>query len=109
MRSNLRFEFQPEWPSPLLVEYRRSARQPVAIEARIVLHNGWSTMNCVIRDLSEGGVRLQAAFATALPGNFQLQIPGENVIVTVRQLWRMGDEIGVRFIGDRRPASDPVH
>ena len=109
MRSNLKFEFQPERCSPLLVEYRRSAREAVAIEARILLHNGWSTMNCVIRDLSDGGARLHAAFATALPGTFELQIPSENASVTVRQLWRMGDEVGVQFIGDRRPLSDPVH
>ncbi len=109
MRSNLKFEFHPEGHSPQAFPNRDTNRQPVAMEARIILRNGWSTMNCLIRDLGNGEARLQAAFATALPGNFQLQIPGENVIVTVRQLWRMGDEIGVRFVGDRRPASDPVH
>ena len=109
MRSTLRFEFHPARLLRLPFDNRRFARQAVAIEARILLRNGWSTMNCTIRDLSEGGARLQAAFATALPATFELQIPGENASVTVRQLWRMGDDIGVQFIGERRPISDPVH
>ena len=82
---------------------RRAPRRRALKGASAVLPGG-GVIDCVVKDLSDTGARLQVANALSVPECFELMIPGaKSVQVTV--VWRKGRMIGVRF---DRIADDPV-
>lgn len=79
------------------MEHRIAPRLRALLQARIVFNNGMSTMDCLIRDLSEGGAKLQMSDSIALPDRFDLYIVKKDETRRARLQWRAGDEIGVAF------------
>jgi hypothetical protein len=53
------------------------------------------TVDCIVRNLSKTGARLQVPHSVIIPGAFKLALSGTVRVVTV--VWRKGDLIGVRF------------
>ena len=52
---------------------------------------------CIIRDLSEGGARLEVSRVSSIPNSFDLVAPGHRAH-SCRVAWRALREIGVQFI-----------
>jgi PilZ domain len=67
------------------------------IAAKISFNNGQSTLDCLIRNLSDTGAKLIVSAAIALPDGFDLLIPQKSVTRRVRIVWRRGEAMGVRF------------
>ena len=66
-------------------------------------------MNCIVRDISETGARLQFSGPVTAPDMIDLQIPAKNQTLHCRVSWREADEIGVHFATETaaaEPASD---
>ena len=88
-------------------ERRRATRQRSLLRGLAYLGNSPSAMNCVVRDISETGARLQFSGAVTAPDMIDLQIPAKNQTLHCRVSWRAVDEIGVRFVTQAaEPASD---
>ena len=85
-------------------ERRETTRQRVLKEARIVLHEDLSLIRCVLRDVSEGGAKLEVPPTTELPSTFRLLMVSDNLIVPVRLAWRKGGLAGVTFLEEPRRA-----
>lgn len=75
------------------------------LQARIVFNNGMSTLDCLIRDLSEGGAKLKMSDSVALPDRFDLYIVKKDETRRAKLQWRAGDEIGVAFEQSSAPAA----
>jgi hypothetical protein len=76
---------------------RSSLRHHVLRRARIVLRRGYSTIDCVVLDLSAGGARIRVGEWMPLPPSFELRLEdGPSREAEVR--FRKRDAIGVRFI-----------
>ena len=58
------------------------------------------TVECMVRDLSSGGAKLQLVQPLPLPDHFDLEIPMDGINVRCVARWRDGDRIGVQFVGD---------
>ena len=69
------------------------------IIAAIVFDGGRSHFDCVIRDLSEGGAKLQLPTVRGVPDQFDLMVPGHRP-QHCRVAWRALKEIGVQFMAD---------
>jgi len=86
----------PESESP-----RQFARQRTLKGARIVCA-GSLTFDVVIRDMSEGGVKLKLGSPFVMPSTFQLHIPNPNTGIAERRAcktcWQRGDLAGAQFI-----------
>ena len=78
-------------------DQRIAPRMRTLIAARISFNNGQSTLDCLIRNLSDTGAKLIVSAAIALPDSFDLFIPQKSVTRRVRIVWRRGEEMGVRF------------
>lgn len=52
-----------------------------------------------MKDISEGGARLQVANVLSIPDRFELRIPGA-APVNVEVVWRKVGLVGVRFMSD---------
>jgi hypothetical protein len=84
---------------------RRSHRRIVVEDARIVdKRGGWSLIDCTVRDISEGGAKLQLDPSLEIPANFDLLLVKELQIIPVRIRWRRRAFMGVEFSGPRRAA-----
>jgi hypothetical protein len=62
-------------------------------------------MDCLIRDISPTGARLELSGAATIPDRFTLLVPqtGKTFEATIK--WRRGDEVGVAFeSGQDQPA-----
>ncbi len=76
---------------------RRSARLRTLKGARVVFNNKASTVDCRIRNLSEGGARVQMERTDAVPDAFELRFDdGKSHDCVVR--WRTATEMGVEFV-----------
>jgi len=54
-------------------------------------------MNCVIRNLSEGGARLEFGGLTRLPLEFKLRSVSTGSEAAAKPAWQRGCSAGVRF------------
>jgi hypothetical protein len=74
----------------------RQAPRRRALKGASAVLPGGGIIDCVVKDLSDTGARLQVVNALSLPERFELHIPGaKSIQVTV--VWRKGRMIGVRF------------
>ena len=67
------------------------------IQGRIVFNKGYSTLDCVVRDITTNGAKLQVAQAAAVPERFDLVLPLRHETHHAVVRWRRGEEIGVAF------------
>ena|SRR5579872_2980928 len=87
--------------APKLLDNRRSKRRLINRMAKIKVANGALPRDCLITDISEGGVRLHAE-GLDVPTDFVLILSGEDMAGiegAYRVVWRLGHEIGARLIG----------
>ena len=78
---------------------RRSSRRHCFRAAKIQL-GAW-TRDCLVIDISDGGVRLNAE-GLDVPDEFVLLLSGDGVAAKARAyrvVWRLGYEIGAEFVG----------
>jgi hypothetical protein len=84
-------------------EHRSSVRQRTLKGAKVVLRDR-STFDCVIRNQSDTGARLQFSDPVALPEQFDILITSSNTLVPAQRMWERGTAVGVRFTGPERRA-----
>ena len=67
---------------------------------KIQLGSGGSARDCLVTDLSTGGVRLHVE-GYEVPNDFVLVLSGEDGIKECNYcvVWRLGHEIGARLVG----------
>lgn len=85
-------------------ERRASVRKRAFLKGVICFNKRSSTLECMIRDISDDGARLVVSSAVAVPSDFELFIPSKNEYLEARQRWRRGDELGVEFLREQELA-----
>ena len=79
-----------------LRDKRLSPRRITMIPAQIVFDSGRRRVDCIIRNLSEGGAKLEVATVLGLPPTFDLIAKGHRPHAC-RVAWRALREMGVQF------------
>ena len=85
-------------------DHHRSAHRQRTLKAAKAVLSDWTTIDCTIRDISEGGARLVFGDAFTLPQEFRLLLVSSNTIVPVKLLWQRAKQAGVGFTGPEEPA-----
>jgi len=80
------------------VNARGSERMRAFMAARILFNKDMMQVDCTVRNLSEGGAKLEISGAVTLPDEFDLVIPQKNQRRRARLCWRQDDACGVRFL-----------
>jgi hypothetical protein len=88
-------------------ERRAARRQRVLKGATLSFNSGYSTFECVVRNLSKNGALLSLAETFGLPARFRLLISGDEAGYMVRAAWCKSDALGVSFEPDE--AADGVN
>jgi hypothetical protein len=91
---------QCQMHAPKVDERRRSQRRPIDREAKIQLADGTLPRDCVIADISTGGVKLHVE-GFEVPDDFVLILSADGVAkeCNYQVVWRLGHEVGARFVG----------
>ncbi len=84
-------------------ERRTSIRHRTLKEAKVVLHNS-STIDCIIRNISEGGAHLDFTDPVALPDQFEVLIVATSALVPAERIWERGKAVGIKFAGPEKHA-----
>jgi PilZ domain len=85
-----------------MIDARVSRRRRVLKGAQIQLGEGFGTIPCAVKDLSEHGCRLQLEQLVALPKAFRLVIELDGLEFTCQPVWRKAHVVGVAFLGAPR-------
>jgi hypothetical protein len=86
-------------------ERRAVSRKRSFLQGRIYFNNRRTSVDCLIREVSEHGARLKFASTTVTPDVMELHIPAREESYRAKVIWRNADEIGVTFNGDERSPS----
>ncbi len=80
---------------------RRTARNKTFLQGRMLFNGGRSSVDCVIRDISEFGARLKFSCSIPTPDHFELYIPNRDERREAFVQWRRDDEVGISFERDK--------
>jgi hypothetical protein len=78
--------------------HRSNPRTRTFLKGQAIFNNRNSTLDCVVRNVSSTGAKLQLTETVTLPDVFDLSIPQKGETVRVRLRWRHGEEVGVSFV-----------
>lgn len=82
---------------------RHAPRRRALKEAKVVLSD-WSVIDCLVRDLSDMGARVEFSAPTNLPSEFRLLVVATNVLLPAELKRQRGLSAGVRFSGPGKVA-----
>ena len=90
----------------LSMENRTALRTRAVLKGEIRYHNGLMSTQCVVRDLSETGARLELPGDIPLADHFDLFIEKRNQTLPAVVKRKRGAEVGIAFVNNRETASD---
>ncbi|HEU0084888.1 MAG TPA: PilZ domain-containing protein [Bradyrhizobium sp.] len=82
-----------------MLDGRQSVRDKVLYGGVAAINEHGSTMDCVVRNISEGGACVQfgAAETAKLPDQMNLTIARKGRSFLARMIWRQADKVGLAF------------
>jgi len=78
-----------------MIERRALPRQKTFIKGRLYFNNRLNSTDCIIRDVTEKGARLEVPESVAIPDAFELYVPNRHEQFQARIEWRRGGTVGV--------------
>ena len=78
-------------------ERRQYVRRRTFKGGRIVFNRHFSAIECIVRNLSEGGACLEVANSIGIPDDFQLSVAADGLNRCCHVAWRGSGRIGVAF------------
>ena len=80
-----------------MIERRSLVRHKTFIKGRIYFNNRRSSMDCIVRDVTNKGGRLEVSESVPLPDAFEIYMPNKDEYFFARVEWRKGGNIGVSW------------
>ena len=91
-----------------MLDRRQSPRDKVLYGGVAEINERGSTMDCVVRNISEGGACVEFDQAAKLPEEMNLTIPRKGRSFLAKMIWRQANRVGLAFrtMMTDAPASD---
>jgi hypothetical protein len=86
-------------------ERRALLRKRSFLQGRLYFNNRRSSLDCLVRDISNQGAKLKVSDSIAIPEIVELYIPNKDETYRAKVQWRTGFEIGVTFDSDQEAPS----
>ena len=83
---------------------RKVERVRSLLRGQVIFNKASSTIDCVVRNISSAGARLEIADSMALPAEFELDIPHKGRSFRARIVWRADNLVGVEMVDSRTAA-----
>jgi hypothetical protein len=88
-----------------MIERRSSPRQKSFIRGRVLFDRRRSTVDCLIREFSRNGARLEFSETATLPDAFEVHVPSKHEYFQAHAIWRTGHEVGIAWEPEETPRS----
>jgi hypothetical protein len=85
-----------------MLERRRHHRGRVYYGGRIAFNKRSSTIDCIVRNFSDGGARVQMCSSMVLAGTVDLVIERKGTAYLSQMVWRHGNDAGFAFTQPRQ-------
>ena len=76
---------------------RTTPRLRSFLKGRVLFNGGQNSLDCLIRDISSTGARLEVSANVTLPDRFDLYLPHRDETCRVHAQWRRGSQLGIAF------------
>lgn len=87
---------------------RSAPRLRSFLKGRVLFNGGQTSLDCLIRDISPTGARLELSASITLPDRFDLYLPHREATCRAHIQWRRGSQLGVAFdTVESAPAAPP--
>ena len=90
----------------MMVEARRAERVRSFRRARIIFNNHSTTIDCVIKNISRSGAKIEIGNSMSIPETFDLEVPQKGRTFRARLSWRSETAIGVEFVEEEPVGQD---
>ena len=80
---------------------RKTVRTRTYFGGQIAFNQRSSLMDCLVRNISGAGAKLEFTHTVTVPQVFDLAIPKNDRTLRAKVIWRRADEAGVAFLEDR--------
>ena len=87
-----------------MLDRRQSPRDKVLYGGVAQIDESGSTLDCVVRNISEGGACVEFDRAAQLPEEMNLTIPRKGRSFLAKMIWRQANRVGLAF---RTMVTDP--
>jgi len=94
-----------------MIERRRIARTRIFAPAIVIASREKLALDCMVRDITSLGARLEFPNAPVLPTDFRLTFDSGRTLRGCHLIWRIANEVGVAFqdIEATRLSLTPTH
>lgn len=89
-----------------MLDRRRHLRRRVYYGGRIAFHRRTSTLDCIVRNFSPDGAKVQLSCPAAVPDLVDLTIARQGVAYLARVVWRREGEAGLVLHSPQRIVSE---
>ena|ERR1700733_13604671 len=89
-------------------ELRTSSRQRTVLRGCVYYNNRSAAADCLVRDVSSRGARLELSENVVIPDLIELYIPKRQETFRARVKWRRGNDVGVAYV-DSGEGQEPDH
>jgi hypothetical protein len=86
-----------------MIERRKAQRSRTYFKGQISFNNRYSTLDCLVRNMSEAGARIVFADTVPIPGEFDVMIREKSESKRASMVWRNETEAGIAFFSPQRP------
>ena len=86
---------------------RSTPRLRSFLKGRVLFNGGHNSLECLIRDISPSGARLELSASVALPDRFDLYLPHRDETGKVQIQWRRDNQLGIAFEQVETPPAAP--
>ena len=77
--------------------FTSKARGRTFLAGKVIFNFGQSTIDCVVRKLTENGATIEFATGLGVPDRFQLSLVSEGMLLPCKVVWQSEQQIGVSF------------
>ena len=78
-------------------EEKFSLRGRTLLPGKVISNFGQSSIDCVVRRISDHGATINVESALGIPQHFHLLISGEGAPRPCKLMWQSGKELGLEF------------
>ena len=86
------------------IEDRRGVKRLRTLKQGKIVTSHWTSIDCLIRDISDHGARIALGGLADLPAEFRLYIVSSHTLIPAELEWRRSLLAGLRFTGPAEPA-----
>lgn len=83
---------------------RRGVKRLRTLKQGKIIISNWTSIDCLIRDISDHGARIALGGLADLPAEFRLYIVSSHTLIPAELEWRRSLLAGLRFTGPAEPA-----